>query len=45
MNESYDEDRVNVVLKDQYYNMAEVIEKDMSIVALAETAMKNLGIT
>ncbi|MBR2762903.1 MAG: peptidase T, partial [Lactococcus sp.] len=45
MNATYDEDRVNVVLKDQYYNMAEVIEKDMSIVTLAETAMKNLGIT
>lgn len=27
MNATYDEDRVNVVLKDQYYNMAEVIEK------------------
>lgn len=45
MNATYDEDRVNVVLKDQYYNMAEVIEKDMSIVTLAETAMTNLGIT
>ena len=45
MNATYDEDRVNVVLKDQYYNMDEVIEKDMSIVTLAETAMTNLGIT
>ena len=45
MNATYDEDRVNVVLKDQYYNMAEVIEKDMSIVTLAETALTNLVIT
>ena len=45
MNATYDADRVKVVLKDQYYNMAKVIEKDMSIVTLAETAMTNLGIT
>lgn len=45
LNAAYDEDRVKIELKDQYYNMAEIIEKDMSIVALAETAMKNLGIT
>jgi tripeptide aminopeptidase len=45
LNAAYDENRVNIELKDQYYNMAEVIAQDMSIVDLAESAMKNLGIT
>ncbi|GFH41018.1 peptidase T [Lactococcus insecticola] len=37
--------RIKLTLKDQYYNMAEIIEKDMTPVILAETAMKNVGIT
>ncbi|CEN29326.1 MAG: peptidase T [Lactococcus sp.] len=45
LNASFDQVRLTATVKDQYYNMAEVIEKDMSIVTLAETAMKNLGIT
>lgn len=45
LNASFDQARLTATVKDQYYNMAEVIEKDMSIVTLAETAMKNLGIT
>ena len=44
LNASFDQVRLTATVKDQYYNMAEVIEKDMSIVTLAETAMKNLGI-
>ena len=44
MNSHYTTQRVKVEMQDQYYNMAEIIEKDMSIVSLAETAMKNLGI-
>jgi tripeptide aminopeptidase len=44
LNTDYDVKRVQVDLKDQYYNMAEVIAQDMSIVTLAETAMTNLGI-
>ena len=45
LNASFDQARLTATVKDQYYNMAEVIEKDMSIATLAETAMKNLGIT
>lgn len=45
LNASFDQARITTIVNDQYYNMAEVIEKDMSIVTLAETAMKNLGIT
>ena len=45
LNASFDQARLTATVKDQYYNMAEVIEKDMSIVTLAETAMKNLCIT
>lgn len=45
LNEELGETRVNVDLKDQYYNMREVIEKDMTVVDLAEQAMKDLGIT
>lgn len=45
MNTAYEENRIIATLKDQYYNMAEIIEQDMSIVSLAETAMINLDIT
>lgn len=45
LNEELGETRVIVDLKDQYYNMREVIEKDMTVVDLAEQAMKDLGIT
>ncbi|GBG96933.1 peptidase T [Lactococcus termiticola] len=45
MNAELGQERVKPVIKDQYYNMAEIIKKDMSIIDLAEEAMKNLGIT
>lgn len=45
MNDELGQNRVKLDMKDQYYNMAQVIEKDMSIINLAEKAMKNLGIT
>ena len=45
LNEELGETRVIVDLKDQYYNMREVIEKDMTVVDLAEQAMKDLEIT
>jgi tripeptide aminopeptidase len=45
LNETYDEERVSVEMKDQYYNMREVIEKDMRPVKLADKAMNNLGIS
>jgi len=44
MNGELGSERVKATIKDQYYNMAQVIEKDMSIIDLAEEAMKNLGI-
>ena len=34
-----------MTLEDNYYNMKEVIEKDISIVELAKNAMIELGIT
>lgn len=45
LNEAFDEERVSVEMKDQYYNMREVIEKDMRPVELADKAMNNLGIS
>jgi len=45
MNQAYGSERIKVVVKDQYYNMREIIEKDMTVVTLAESAMKELGIT
>ena len=45
MNANYDEPRVIVDMKDQYYNMREVIEKDMTVVDIAKQAMGNLDIT
>lgn len=45
LNARFDEPRVHVHLHDQYYNMKEIIEKDMSIIDLAKDAMKAVGIT
>ncbi|MEG0497714.1 MAG: tripeptide aminopeptidase PepT, partial [Carnobacterium sp.] len=36
--------RITIELKDSYYNMGEIIEKDMTVIDLAEQAMKNLNI-
>lgn len=44
MNKSFDYDRVHVEVKDQYYNMAEVIEKNMEVVDLAKEAMNNVDV-
>lgn len=44
MNAEFKEERVVVDLTDQYYNMREVIEKDMTSVELAKLAMEQLGI-
>ena len=44
LNESFDKKRLTIEFVDQYYNMKEVIEKDMTSVELAVTAMENLGI-
>lgn len=45
LNARFDEPRVHVHLYDQYYNMKEIIEKDMRIIDLAKDAMKAVGIT
>lgn len=44
LNSCFDQTRVKVDMYDQYYNMREIIEKDMSIVELAKQAMIDLEI-
>ncbi|MEI5991850.1 peptidase T [Enterococcus termitis] len=44
INQPFDQERVQIDLFDQYYNMGEVIEKDMSIIELAKNAMIDLDI-
>ena len=45
MNQELGAERVLLNLKDQYYNMKQVIEKDMTPVNLAKEVMEDLGIT
>ncbi|MGQ9413358.1 peptidase T [Streptococcus pluranimalium] len=45
MNEELDQERVLVSLKDQYFNMRQVIEKDMTPINLAKEVMEKLDIT
>ena len=45
LNASLDSNRISIDMKDQYYNMAEIIEKDFRAVELAQKAMENLSIT
>ena len=44
MNAAYPVTVVSLEMKDQYYNMAEVIEQDMKSVELAKSAMEAIGI-
>ncbi|MGG5358591.1 MULTISPECIES: peptidase T [unclassified Enterococcus] len=44
LNARFDQERIKVEMYDQYYNMKEIIEKDMSIVELAKQAMLDLSI-
>lgn len=44
VNEHYPNKPIHLTITDQYYNMAEVIEKDMTSVDLAQRAMESLGI-
>ncbi|MEI5994219.1 peptidase T [Candidatus Enterococcus mansonii] len=44
LNASLDKKRISIAFLDQYYNMKEIIEKDMTPVELAIKAMGNLGI-
>ncbi len=45
MNEKYQLERVRVEMEDSYYNMGEIISKDMTPVNVAKKAMEDLGIT
>ena len=45
MNAKLGSERVLLILKDQYYNMKQVIEKDMTPITLAKEVMEDLGIT
>ena len=45
MNRDFGVDRVKVELKDQYYNMGEVVAKDPTVVKVAEQAMENVEVT
>lgn len=44
INSTLDQDRVSIEIQDQYRNMKEVIQNDMSVVEIAKRAMYNLGI-
>ncbi|WP_348921529.1 peptidase T [Enterococcus rotai] len=44
LNATLDKERVTIEFLDQYYNMGEIIEKDMTPVELAVKAMENLNI-
>lgn len=45
INTKFDNERIKVQIKDQYFNMREVLEKDMTPVNIAQTAMENLNIS
>lgn len=44
MNSQFDQDRVEINMYDQYYNMGEIIKKDMSIIDLAKQAMEEVDV-
>lgn len=44
LNEKYGEGTFEIDMKDSYYNMREVIEKNMHVVERAENIMKELGV-
>lgn len=44
LNDVYGENRIQLKMYDQYYNMREVIEKHMEVVEIAKQAMEDLGI-
>ena len=45
INQEYGEGTIEVELRDQYYNMREMVEPVMHIVTLVEEAMKEVGVT
>jgi len=44
VNEKYGKEVVELELKDEYYNMGEIIKDHMYVVDIAKQAMENLGI-
>lgn len=44
LNDVYGENRIQLKMYDQYYNMREVIEEHMEVVEIAKQAMEDLGI-
>ncbi|QUB94745.1 peptidase T [Leptotrichia sp. oral taxon 218] len=44
INEKYGDKIVEVDIKDQYYNMREIIKNHMNVVEIAQKAMKNVGV-
>ncbi|MEG1739453.1 MAG: peptidase T [Bacilli bacterium] len=44
LNKCYEKELIEVIIKDSYYNMRNLIEKDMSSVNLAIDSMKSMGI-
>ena len=44
INEKYGKELVSVEIKDQYYNMGEIIKDHMNVVEIAKKTMENLGI-
>lgn len=44
LNEAYDDDIYSVEINDSYYNMKEMIEKDMRLVEYAKSAMEKAGV-
>lgn len=44
INKKYNQDVIEVEVKDQYYNMKKMVEPVIHIVDIAEQAMKNIGI-
>ncbi|TLQ04316.1 peptidase T [Pediococcus stilesii] len=44
LNKEFGQERVKVEVHDQYYNMREILEKDMTPVEIAQKAMENLDI-
>lgn len=44
MNSQFDQERVEINMYDQYYNMGEIIEKDISVIDLAKGAMEEVDV-
>lgn len=43
-NKEFGQNRITLTMEDSYYNMGEIIQKDMSIISLVEEAMTNIDI-